>query len=110
MADTALSLLAEFRDGIRELREYQAETARQMQETDKRINKLSKQMGGLHNSLGGLIETLIAPHLWEKFGGYPYNLCRGYHGIRIYNEKNKEVAEIDILLSDTEWSDRKSVV
>jgi hypothetical protein len=121
MADTALSLLEEFRDGIRELREYQAETAREMRETDrqikeypaetgrqmrktdKRIEKLSKQIGGLHNSMGDLIEILIAPHLWEKFGGYPYNLCRGYQGVHVFDEKNKHVAEIDILLSDTEW-------
>jgi predicted nuclease with TOPRIM domain len=80
------------------------ETARQMEKTDKRIDKLSKQMGGLHRSPGELIETLIAPHLWEKFGGYPYNLCRGYQRVMVYNEKNKQVTEIDILLSDTEWS------
>jgi predicted AAA+ superfamily ATPase len=102
MSDIALGF-EEFRDGLRELREYQAETARQMKDTDKRIKKLSKQMGGLHNSLGRLIETLIAPHLWEKFGGYPYNLCRGYQRVMVYDDKNKKLTEIDILLSDTEW-------
>jgi hypothetical protein len=96
--------MADMTISFEEIREFQAETARQMLETDMRIKKLSEQMGGLHRSLGELIETLIAPHLWEKFGGYPYNLCRGYQRVPIFDEKNKAVAEIDILLSDTEWS------
>jgi hypothetical protein len=86
-----------------QMRESREEADRRMEKTDKRIDKLSEQMGGLHNSMGDLIEILIAPHLWEKFGGYPYNLCRGYQRVPIFDEKNKEVAEIDILLSDTEW-------
>jgi predicted AAA+ superfamily ATPase len=102
MSDTALSF-EQIRDSFRELREYQAETTRQIEKTDKIVKKLSKQMGGLHNSMGELIETLIAPHLWEKFGGYPYNLCRGYQRVMVYDDKNKELTEIDILLSDTEW-------
>ena len=74
-----------------------------MKETDRKMEKLMKQMGGLHNSMGQLIETLIASRLWEKFSGYPYNLCRYYQRVLVYDENKKAITEIDIMLSDTEW-------
>jgi chromosome segregation ATPase len=89
------------------------ETDRQMQETDKRIEKSVKEMedlkktvervtgnvGGLNRSLGELIETLIAARLWEKFPDY--NLKRAYQRVPIFDEDNRIMTDIDILLSDT---------
>ena len=77
------------------------EIREQTKKTELIVEKLSKNIGGLNNSIGELIETLIAARLWEKFGGY--NLSRAYRRIPIYNENNKAISEIDILLSNTEW-------
>ena len=77
------------------------ELREQLKETDRIVKELSKNIGGLNNSVGKLIETLIAARLWEKFG--VFNLSRAYRRIPIYNEKNKAISEIDILLSNTEW-------
>jgi len=86
---------------LMENREQMKETDRRMKETDRIVKELSKNIGGLNNSVGGLIETLIAARLWEKFG--VYNLCRAYRRVPIYNEKNKAISDIDILLSNTDW-------
>ena len=77
------------------------ETEQRFKETERFVMKLSKNIGGLNNSLGELMETLIAARLWEKFG--IYNLSRAYRRVPIYNENNKAISEIDILLSNTEW-------
>ena len=86
---------------IKETAESQKETARQMEKTDRKLERVSKIVGGLGSSLGELIETLIAARLWEKFT--EYNLTRAYRRIPIYNENNKAITEVDILLSNTEW-------
>ncbi|MDR0637832.1 MAG: hypothetical protein LBG27_02840 [Spirochaetaceae bacterium] len=89
------------------------ETAEQMKETDKRIAKNAREMeelkktvervtgnvGGLNRSLGELIETLIAARLWEQFPGY--NLKRAYQRMPIFDENNRVLTDIDILLSNT---------
>jgi hypothetical protein len=75
-----------------------------MEQTGRYIDKLSKNIGGLNNSMGQIMETLLAARLWEKFSAYPYNLKRAYHDVLIYDEKSCAIAEIDILLVDTEWA------
>jgi hypothetical protein len=106
---------------MRELREAQQETARQMEETDRqikettrqmeatdrqmqdtdrKIERLSKNIGGLNNAFGALIENLISARLWEKFAGYPYNLQRAYQRVKLYDDANRVLTDIDILLSD----------
>jgi hypothetical protein len=54
----------------------------------------------LNRSLGELIETLIAARLWEKFPDY--NLKRAYQRYPIFDEKNRIMTDIDILLSNTD--------
>jgi uncharacterized protein YukE len=83
------------------------ETDHQMKETDERIANLQKtvermnqNVGGLNRSLGELIETLIAARLWEKFTDY--NLQRAYQRVPIFDEKNRIMTDIDILLSNTD--------
>ena len=73
-----------------------------MEETEKKINKLSENLGGLNRSIGELIETLIAARLWEKFP--EYDLQRAYRRLPLYDEKNQQKGEIDILLVNTEWA------
>jgi len=101
-------IIRENAQGMQELKEAQRETAeqmketdRKMQETDRRINKLSKNVGGLGNSIGNVIETLFAAHLWEQFPEYDLRMsCRD---VTLCNENREEIAEIDILLVNTEW-------
>ena len=83
--------------------EQMKRTDEQMKRTDARLDRLAENLGGLGRSMGELIETLIAARLWEKFAAYPYNLKRAYRRIPLYNENSRPIAEIDILLSDTEW-------
>ena len=81
-----------------------AEWDRQQAERDRRFDRLSENVGGLNRSMGELVETLIAARLWEKFSAYPYNLQRAYQRIPIYDENNKVLTDIDILLVDGEWA------
>jgi hypothetical protein len=88
----------------RQMKESQAETDRLLKETQKEVKKITKLVGGLGNSIGGLVETLIAARLWEKFSSYPYGFKRAYRRVQVFDyQKNKELTDIDILLSDTEW-------
>jgi hypothetical protein len=86
--------------------QVQAETAAQMKETDERmaslqktVERISQNVGGLNRSLGELIETLIAARLWEKFPDH--NLKRAYQRVPVFDEKNRILTDIDILLSNT---------
>ena len=74
-----------------------------MDKTIARIDKMAENLGGLNRSMGELIETLIAARLWEKFSAYGYNLQRAYQRIPIFNETNRILTDIDILLVDTQW-------
>jgi hypothetical protein len=51
-------------------------------------------------SRGELIEILIAARLWEKFPAY--NLKRAYQRVPIFDENNRTMTDIDILLSNTD--------
>ena len=87
----------EDREQLKELRESQKETGRQ-------IKEMSKHIGGLGNSIGELIETLVAARLWEKFSAYPYGFNRAYRRVQVFDDtSSREIAEIDILLYNTEW-------
>jgi transcriptional regulator len=104
----------EFMASMREIGKKQAETAEQMKETDRLIERNAQEMeklkktvervtanvGGLNRSRGELIETLIAARLWEKFP--EYNLKRAYQRVPIFDENNRTLTDIDILLSNTD--------
>jgi hypothetical protein len=92
---------------LKETSEQMKETDKRMEETDKRMEALQKtvervtgNVGGLNRSLGELIETLIAARLWEKFKDY--NLKRAYQRVPIFDENNRILTDIDILLSNTD--------
>ncbi|MDR0550479.1 MAG: hypothetical protein LBG72_00505 [Spirochaetaceae bacterium] len=99
----------ETEQAINETRKIHKETEKTMhelslsqKETQIVIKRLTKNVGGLNQSIGELIEILIAAHLWEKFP--EYDLQRAYRRLPVYDEKNKEKAEVDILLVNTEWA------
>ena len=73
-----------------------SETVKKMAE---KVDRVSENVGGLNRSVGELIETLIAARLWEKFP--EYDLKRSYQRLPIYDEKNTQKTDIDILLVNT---------
>ena len=95
--------MAELRKQMKETAERMKEAAEQQKKTEQEIEKLSRNVGGLNRSLGELIETLIAARLWEKFAAYPYNLSRAYQRVPVFDEGNRTLTDIDILLLDSEW-------
>jgi hypothetical protein len=80
------------------------ETDRKMQKTDRRIARLSKEMGGLHNSFGEMAEHLVAPSIDKRFNelGYHFNaIAPG--GYKILDDTGKVVAQVDILLVNSDY-------
>ena len=79
-------------------------TDRQMEKTDKRLKRIGKQMGGLNNTFGELAEHLVAPGIVKRFNelGYTFDAI-ATHGCKIYDEKGKVKAEIDLLLENSEY-------
>jgi len=65
----------------------------------ERVDRVTENVGGLNRSVGELIETLIAARLWEKFP--EYDLKRAYQRLPIFDEKNAQKTDIDILLVNT---------
>jgi hypothetical protein len=85
---------------IKEVSEQVKETGRQL---EKSKQELDRKMGDLGNRFGELAEHLVAPSINEKF-----NLL-GYHfdaiapgGLRIDGPGGQTLAEIDLLLQNTE--------
>jgi hypothetical protein len=87
----------------KQFREMSKEAAVRSKERNQQLKKLEKNLGGLGNSMGELIETLIAGRLWEKFSSYKFNFKRAYRRVQVFSNEHKELTDIDILLSDTEW-------
>jgi hypothetical protein len=78
-------------------RESQEETARQMKETDRKIGRLGSR-------LGDLIEHLTASNIVEEFRKQNYDFTRVSRNNKIKDEKNRILAEIDILLENGEFA------
>ena len=80
------------------------ENRKQQEKTEKEIKRVSKIVGKLGNSIGELVEILIAAKLWEKFSAYPYNFKRAYRRVQVFDDNtHRQLTDIDIMLSDTEW-------
>jgi chromosome segregation ATPase len=98
--------IKETAEQIKETAEQIKETAEQMKITDAKLDKLwatvkrvTKNVGGLNNSMGSLIETLIGAGICDKFE--ELKLERVFRQVPIYNEKNRLLTDIDLLLSNT---------
>ncbi|MDR1073303.1 MAG: hypothetical protein LBL45_06475 [Treponema sp.] len=105
-ADEIWAMLKETDRIVKETALRQAETDRQLdknaRETEnlrKTVERVTQNVGGLNRSLGELIETLIAARLWEKFPEHA--LQRAYQRMPIFDEKNRVMTDIDVLLSNT---------
>ncbi|MDR0703485.1 MAG: hypothetical protein LBF88_00700 [Planctomycetaceae bacterium] len=83
------------------------ETAARMKETDKQIaetdKQLSKQIGKLSNRFGDLAEHLVAPGIADRFNELGYHFDNEFPGgLKIKDDQNQVIAQIDILLENDE--------
>jgi hypothetical protein len=77
-------------------------TTANVDKMSERVDRVTKNVGGLNQSIGELIEILLVAQLWEKFP--EYGLQRAYRRLPLFDEKSKAIAEVDILLVNTEWA------
>jgi hypothetical protein len=87
---------------IDRLSQENTETRKNIESMMEGMKRMNKQIGGQGDTLGMLIETLFAARLWEKFP--QYDLKRAYRRMPIYSDKSRQVGEVDILLSNTDWA------
>jgi hypothetical protein len=92
--------LMENREQLKETGKLIEKNAKEMDALKKTVERVTTNVGGLNRSLGELIETLIAARLGEKFP--EYNLKRAYQRMPIFDENNRTMTDIDILLSNTD--------
>jgi hypothetical protein len=92
--------LMENRVQLKETGKLIEKNAKEMEALKKTVERVTANVGGLNRSLGELIETLIAARLWEKFP--EYNLKRAYQRVPIFDENNRTMTDIDILLANTD--------
>jgi hypothetical protein len=85
-----------------QIRQMSAQTDAQIRQMSKKVDKLAVNVGGLNRSMGELIESLMTSRMWQKFDRYGHHLVRAYPRVLIYNEKNQQMSDIDILLSNTD--------
>jgi hypothetical protein len=117
------ALIREVAKSQKELAESQKETDRQMQEyaaqrketdrqvkeqwqeTDRRMDELwkktNKTLGDLGNRFGEVVEHLIAPNLIEKFNAMDFDFRIASPNRKYYDSKQQEIAEVDVLLENT---------
>ena len=91
--ESVWALFQENAQGMKELREIQKETARQMQRTDSELGKLSKRMGEV-------VEYMVAPNLCEKFRELGFNFSKSSQRTDVTDKDNDISFEIDVFLEN----------
>jgi len=91
--ESVWALFQENAQGMKELREIQKETARQIQRTDSELGKLSKRMGEV-------VEYMVAPNLREKFRELGYDFPQAHQNSDVSDRKNNIFIEIDVKLEN----------
>jgi hypothetical protein len=86
-------IVKENAQGMKELREIQKATDRQMQKTDSELGKLSKRMGEV-------VEFMVAPNLCEKFKEFGFNFSQSNQNTIVSDKANKISFEIDVKLEN----------
>ena len=88
-------LIKENAKEMKEFRESQKETARQIKLSDKKF-------GELHNRFGDIVEHMIAPNLCEKFREMGLVFLEANNNTRVNDYENNIHFEIDVLLEKGE--------
>ena len=75
-----------------------------LQETDRQMKETDRKIGELGNRFGELAEHLVAPGIADRFnelGHHFYGVAPG--GYEIRDDKGKAIAEVDILLENSDY-------
>ncbi|MDR2441621.1 MAG: DUF3782 domain-containing protein [Planctomycetaceae bacterium] len=92
---------------IEELRKLQKQTfdeiKQTLKQTDEQIKKTDEQLGHLGNRFGEVEEYLVAPGIAEKFNELNYHFSEAGRNIKLYDENNKKLTEIDIMLENDDF-------
>jgi len=91
--ESVWAILQENAQGMKELREIQKATDRQIQRTDAELGKLSKRMGEV-------VEFMVAPNLCEKFREFGFNFSQSNQNTIVSDKVNKISFEIDVKLEN----------
>ena len=67
------------------------------------VKETSRSIGGLNNSFGELAEHLVAPNIKEKFNALGYHFKGIAENQSIGKEQGQTIAEIDILLENSDY-------
>jgi hypothetical protein len=89
---------------LMELRESQKETDRKMKETADQMKETDWKISRLGSRIGDLIEHLTASNILEEFKKLNYDFTRVSRNNKIKDEKNRILAEIDILLENGDFA------
>jgi hypothetical protein len=73
-------------------------------ETDRRIQETGRLIGNLGNRLGEVIEHIMSPKLHEKFEDLGLRFTRTSRNHELKNRNKNKLAEIDILLENSEYA------
>jgi hypothetical protein len=82
-----------------EIGEEQKKTGEKLDKLWATVKRVTKNVGGLNNSMGSLIETLIGSGICGKFKDL--GLERVFRQVPIYDDNNRLLTDIDLLLSNT---------
>ena len=85
---------------IKELREDQKETDRQIKETDRQMKEYNRRFGEFTNRFGEVVEYMIAPNLCEKFREFNLIFPKANSGTRVSDHENNIHFEIDVMLEN----------
>jgi hypothetical protein len=86
-----------------ELKESQKETDRQIQENALQMKETDRKISRLGDRLGELIEHLTASNLSEKFEEFNYKFTLISRNVKIKDDANRILAEIDIRLENGDY-------
>ncbi|MDR2393235.1 MAG: hypothetical protein LBD93_03660 [Treponema sp.] len=92
IADEIWAIIRENAQGLKELRESQMATDKQMKETDKRF-------GALSNRFGEMVEYMVMPNLVEQFDALGFTFTKANRSV-IKDKEHDIFMEVDALLEN----------
>jgi hypothetical protein len=101
VADEIWAIIRENAQGLKELRENQKATDRQLEATDKQLEATGRQLGKLGNRFGEMVEYMVIPNLLAKFEELGFTFTKA-NRTEIKDKEHDIFTEIDALLENGE--------
>ena len=98
---TVWATLKEVAEIRKETERIMKEAAEERKKTERVVRRNGKQLGEIHRRFGQLAEHLVAPGIAKRFNELGYHFdSMAAKGAKIYDERGKIKAEIDLLLEN----------